>query len=68
MINYTKQLKNYWKSKDLAFIAVFTRYKVKEGFFNDFINPESIKKIYYPEFDNIKINQKKVSFYQLGRI
>jgi len=63
MKNYTEQLKKYWKTESLSFIAVFTRYKEKEGFFNDFINPESLKKIYYSEFDNIKINQKKVSFY-----
>jgi hypothetical protein len=63
MKNYTEQLKKYWKTESLSFIAVFTKFKVKEGFFNDFINPESLIKTNYPEFDNIKINQKKVSFY-----
>ena len=63
MKNYTEQLKKYWKTESLSFIAVFTKFKENEGFFNDFINPESLIKTNYPEFDNIKINQKKVSFY-----
>ena len=57
------RLKKYWKTETLSFIAVFTKFKEKEGFFNDFFNPVSLKNLYYPEFENVKINQKKVSFY-----
>tara|TARA_B110000211_G_scaffold136727_1_gene156418 strand:- start:3091 stop:8529 length:5439 start_codon:yes stop_codon:yes gene_type:complete len=63
MTDYTEQLKKYWKTESLSFIAVFTKFKEKEGFFNDLINPVSLKKLYYPEVENVKINQKKVSFY-----
>lgn len=63
MINYTEQLKSYWKTDSLSFIAVFKRFKQKEGFFNDLINPVSLKKLRYPEFDDVKVNNKNVSFY-----
>lgn len=63
MQDYTKQLKQYWKTESLSFIATFKRFKTVEGFFNDFINPVTLKKIIYPEFDGITIENKKVSFY-----
>jgi len=63
MTNYTVQLKKHWKTESLSFIALFTKFKEKEGFFNDLVNPVSLKKLFYPEYDNIRINQKKVSFY-----
>jgi len=63
MTNYTEQLKKYWKTESLSFIAVFTKFKEKEGFFNDLINPVSLKKLRYPEFDDVKVNNKNVSFY-----
>lgn len=63
MINYTEQLKSYWKTDSLSFIAVFKRFKQKEGFFNDLINPVSLKKLRYPEFDDVEVNNKNVSFY-----
>ncbi|MCB0536144.1 MAG: ATP-binding protein [Bacteroidetes bacterium] len=63
MKNYTEKLKKYWKSESLSFIATFSRFKIKEGFFNDFINPVSLKTLFYPEFDGIIIENKKVSFY-----
>lgn len=47
MINYTEQLKKYWKSKDLAFIATFKRINKNAGLFNDLINPVSLKKLCY---------------------
>lgn len=62
-MNYNEQLKKYWKTDSLSFIAVFKRFKQKEGFFNDFINPISLKKLRYPEFDDVKVNNKNVSFY-----
>jgi hypothetical protein len=63
MIDYTERLKKYWKTESLSFIATFTRFKTVEGFFNDFINPVSLKKLFYPEFDGITVENKKVSFY-----
>lgn len=63
MIDYTERLKKYWKTESLSFIATFTRFKTIEGFFNDFINPVSLKKLFYPEFDGITVENKKVSFY-----
>ncbi len=63
MTNYSEKLKNYWKTESLSFIATFTRFKAKEGFFNDFINPVSLKTLFYPELDGINIENKKVSFY-----
>ncbi|WP_092577676.1 sacsin N-terminal ATP-binding-like domain-containing protein [Hyunsoonleella jejuensis] len=63
MINYTEQLKKYWKSKDLAFIATFKRFNKNAGFFNHFTNPISRMKLYYPEFDGVEVLDKRVSFY-----
>lgn len=63
MTDFTEKLKKYWKSESLSFISTFTRFKTKEGFFNDFINPVSLKTLFYPEFDGIDIENKKVSFY-----
>jgi hypothetical protein len=57
IINYTEQLKKYWKTETLSFLAVFTKFKEIEGFFNDFINPVSHKILYYPEFENVKIDK-----------
>ena len=63
MKNFTEQLKKYWKVDSLSFIAVFKKYKENEGFFNEVTNPVSLKKIYYPEFGDIKLENKNVSFY-----
>lgn len=61
--NYTEQLKSYWKSKDLTFIATFKRINKNAGFFNHFTNPVSKMKLYYPEFDGVEVLDKRVSFY-----
>lgn len=63
MNNYTEQLKSYWKSKDLTFIATFKRINKNAGFFNHFTNPISKMKLYYPEFDGVEVLDKRVSFY-----
>lgn len=63
MTDYIEQLKNYWKSKDLAFIAIFKRINKNAGFFNHFTNPVSKMKLYYPEFDGVEVLDKRVSFY-----
>lgn len=63
MINYTQQLRNYWKSNDLTFIATFKRFNKKAGFFIQFINPVSKMKLYYPSFDGVEVLDKRVSFY-----
>jgi len=63
MINYTDRLKGYWKSKNLTFIAKFKRFNKNVGFFNDFTNPISKMKLYYPEFDGVEVLDRRVSFY-----
>ncbi|MDO7173881.1 sacsin N-terminal ATP-binding-like domain-containing protein [Mariniflexile sp. AS56] len=63
MTNYIERLKDYWKSKDLIFIATYTKHKGNSGFFNHFTNPESKMRLYYPEFDGVEIIDKRVSFY-----
>lgn len=63
MKDFTEQLKKYWKTESLSFIATFTKFKEKEGFFNNFINLKSLKTLFYPEFDGMSIKNKKVSFY-----
>ena len=62
LINYTEQLKNYWKSNDLIFIATFNKVDNKHGYFINFINPESKMTLLYPEFDEILVKEKRVSF------
>lgn len=63
MINYTEQLKSFWRSKDLTFIAAFKRINKNAGFFNHFTNPVSKMKLYYPDFDGVEVEDKRVSFY-----
>ena len=63
LINYTEQLKNYWKSKDLTFIATFKRINKNAGFFNHFTNPVNKKKLYYPELEGVEVLDNRVSFY-----
>tara|TARA_R110002051_G_scaffold218896_1_gene282753 strand:- start:18108 stop:23756 length:5649 start_codon:yes stop_codon:yes gene_type:complete len=63
MTNYTDQLKNYWKSKDLTFIAKFKRVNKNAGFFNHFTNPISKMILYYPKFNGVEVLDKRVSFY-----
>ena len=63
MTNYTERLKSYWKSKDLIFIATFKRINKKAGFFNHFTNPVSKMKLYYPDFEGVEVEDKRVSFY-----
>ncbi len=63
MRNYIEQLKKYWQSKDLTFIAAFKKINDNAGFFNHFINSISLMQLYYPEFDDIEVLDKRVSFY-----
>lgn len=63
MTNYTERLKSYWKSEELVFIATFKRINNNTGFFNQFTNPVSRMKLYYPEFDGLEVLDKRVSFY-----
>ncbi|MGJ1463150.1 ATP-binding protein [Sphingobacterium siyangense] len=63
MINYTEQLKSYWKSKDLTFIATFKRINKNTGFFYHFTNHIVKMNLYYPEFDGVEVLDKRVSFY-----
>jgi hypothetical protein len=63
MKNYTEQLKKHWKSRDLIFIATYTKHKGNTGFFNSFINSDNKKRLYYLECDDVEIIDKRVSFY-----
>jgi hypothetical protein len=63
MTNYIDLLKNYWKSKDLKFIATFKRINKNAGFFIHFTNPVSKMQLYYPDFEGIEVLDKRVSFY-----
>lgn len=62
MKDLTGQLKNYWKSKDLTFIATFRKMDENHGFFLNFIHPLTKKEIYYPDFTGAKFSDKQVSF------
>ena len=64
MKDYTDQLKRYWKTQDLIFVATLKKnLDNKFGFFIDFINPISNLKLLYPIFDDIQIEDKRVSMY-----
>ena len=63
MVDHTKDLMKIWKTDNLSFIAIFKRYKEREGFLNDFLNPLTLKKIYYPQIDGTNIDNRQVSFY-----
>ncbi|MCT4673987.1 MAG: ATP-binding protein [Prolixibacteraceae bacterium] len=60
--NYTRRLKNYWKSKDLTFIATFKRINSNQGFFNYLFNPINKNRIRYPYIDGVDIEDNRVSF------
>ena len=62
MTNYTEQLKRYWKSKDLAFIAELNKIDEKHGYFKNFTNPSNRKLIEYPEFLDFQLDENRVSF------
>ena len=64
MKDYTIQLKRYWKTNDLTFVATLKKNEDnKFGFFIDFINPISNLKLLYPTFEDIQIEDKRVSLY-----
>ena len=62
-MDYTEKLKSYWKTKDMAFIAVFKRINKNGGFFCRFINPKSKMELHYPNFDDVEVLDRRVSFY-----
>lgn len=57
-----ERLKNYWQTPALVFIAIFKKISNNQGYFNQFINPISKRKIFYPEFEGIEVADKRVSF------
>ncbi len=61
-INYTKHLKNFWQSEDLTFIAQFNKVDSKHGYFINFINPHTKRKIFYPKLDGVEVLDNRVSF------
>ena len=63
MNNYIEQLKKYWQSNDLTFIATLHKINDNQGFFNHFINPASKMRLFYPVFDEIEVEDKRVSFF-----
>lgn len=63
MRNYTEKLKKDWQSKDLSFIAILNKININTGFFNQLVNPDTLKQLSYPESDEIEVLDKRVSFY-----
>lgn len=64
MKDYTEQLKKYWKTNQFSFIAILKKNADnKFGFFIDFINPINNLKLLYPTFEDIQIEDKRVSLY-----
>ncbi len=63
MNDYTERLKKYWHSKDLTFVAYLNKINDKQGRFERFINPTNGRRIFYPEFDELQIEDKQVSFF-----
>ena len=57
-----ERLKNYWQTPTLVFIAIFKKISNNQGYFNQFINPFSKRKIFYPAFEGIEVADKRVSF------
>jgi hypothetical protein len=64
MKDYTDQLKKYWKTNELSFIATLKKnVDDKFGFFTHFVNPVSKLQLFYPSVDDIQIEDKRVSLY-----
>ncbi len=63
MKQYIEQLKKYWESNDLSFIATLTKINDNHGYFNNFINPKNKKRLFYPTFDGIEIMDRRISFF-----
>jgi hypothetical protein len=62
MFDYTERLKKYWHLKDLSFVSTLHKINDNQGYFNRFINPTNGMELFYPEFDELKIEDKRVSF------
>ena len=62
MEKYIELLKKHWKSNDLTFIAILDKINNNRGYFNNFVNPSSKRKLFYPTFDNIEVVEKRISF------
>ena len=63
MKDYTDQLKKYWKTNDLSFVATFKKTKFDYGHLINFRNPDTGLKIEYPDIDQVKLKNKELSFY-----
>ena len=57
-----ERLKNHWKMPNLIFIAIFKKISNNQGYFNHFTNPINKRKLFYPEFGEIEITDKRISF------
>ena len=62
MEKYIELLKEYWQSNNLTFIATLNKISDDYGYFNHFINPNNKKKLFYPVFDNIEVDDRRISF------
>jgi hypothetical protein len=62
MKNYAEELKYIWKKKDLSFIATFKKVDNKHGYFIDFKNPVSKRRLYYPVINGVQVSDKRISF------
>lgn len=63
MKDYTEQLKKHWQSDDLTFIATFKKNDDKHGYFVQLVNPSTLYRIKYPDLDDKKVDNSRVSFY-----
>lgn len=64
MKDYTEELKKYWASTDLSFVARLVKSQdASHGYFYNFTDPVSKEKLSYPELENIKLGEKRISFY-----
>lgn len=64
MKDYTEELKQNWALTDLCFVARLVKSQDEShGYFNNFIDPNSNEKLIYPELGNIKLVEKRISFY-----
>lgn len=62
MINYTEQLKEYWNTDNLTFIATLNKINDEHGYFLNFINPVDKKTLDYPSFEGVEIMDDRISF------
>lgn len=64
MSDYIEQLKIHWQTEDLTLIATLNKsLDNSHGYFRDFINPLNKKKLSYPTFEGVEIDDQRISFF-----